>query len=100
MVRKIDNILAGCIEDIKAGKTSIKDCIKKYPFLAKKSRLLEIALKVKGPRVIASASFKARARAQLMEQVYSSNRLPQNGLGFLTGEDSTLYTRIWAGSGQ
>jgi len=50
MSNKIEDILAQCIEDIKAGKSSVADCLDKYPALRKQLEpLLKIALEIREP---------------------------------------------------
>jgi len=70
---KIEDVLAQCIEDIKAGRSSVADCLVKYPSMRKQLEpLLRIALEIREPPdVKPSAAFKVRARVQLMEQIHA-----------------------------
>ena len=70
---KIEDILAQCIEDVKAGRSSVADCLSKYPSISKQLEpLLRIALEIREPpEVKPSAAFKVRARVQLMEQIHA-----------------------------
>ncbi len=72
-MKKIEDILARCIEDVKAGRASVADCLAKYPSMSKKLEpLLRIALNIqKPPDVKPSTAFKVRARVQLMEQIHA-----------------------------
>ncbi len=73
MLKKFEDILTQCIEDVKAGRSSIDDCLARYPSVSKQLEpLLRIALEIQGPPdVKPSASFKSRARVQLMEQIHA-----------------------------
>jgi len=73
MSKKIEDILAQCIEDVKAGRSSIRDCLDKYPSMRKQLEpLLRIALEIQEPPDIKpSPAFKVRARVQLMEQIHA-----------------------------
>jgi hypothetical protein len=71
-LKKFEDILAQCIEDIKAGRSSIEDCLAKYPSLREKLEpLLRIALEIRQtPDVKPSPAFKIRARVWLMDQIH------------------------------
>ena len=73
MLKKIEDILSKCIEDIKAGRSSIEDCLGKYSSIRKQLEpLLRIAIEIQeSPDVKPSPAFKVRARVQLMEQIYA-----------------------------
>jgi len=73
MIRSKENILAKCIDDIKAGKYSIKECFEKYLSIREELKsLLQIALRIEElPNVRPSDAFKAQARLKLMEQINS-----------------------------
>ena len=73
MSNKIEDILAQCIEDIRAGRSSSDDCLTKYPSVSKELEpLLRIALEIREPPdVKPSTAFKVRARVQLMEQIHA-----------------------------
>jgi hypothetical protein len=73
MSNKIEDILAQCIEDIRAGRSSIDDCLAKYPSVSKELEpLLRITLEIREPPdVKPSTAFKVRARVQLMEQIHA-----------------------------
>lgn len=85
MSNKIEDILAQCIEDIKAGKSSVADCLDKYPAVRKQLEpLLKIALEIREPPdVKPSPAFKVRARVQLMEQIHARQAVTkQRGFRF------------------
>ena len=66
---KKEEILAICIEEIRSGKSTIEDCIKRYPALGKELRaMLEIAASIKPQEVSPSPEFKARAKLHLFDE--------------------------------
>ena len=71
-LKKFEDILAQCIEDIKAGRSSIEDCLDKYPSMREQLEpLLRIALEIREPPdVKPSPAFKVKARVQLMDQIH------------------------------
>jgi len=71
-LKKFEDILVQCIEDIKAGRSSIEDCMDRYPSMREQLEpLLRIALEIREPPdVKPSPSFKVRARVQLMDQIH------------------------------
>ena len=71
-LKKFEDILAQCIEDIKAGRASIEDCLDRYPSVREQLEpLLRIALEIREPPdVKSSPAFKVRARVWLMEQIH------------------------------
>ena len=71
-MKKFEDILAQCIEDVKAGKSSIEDCLKGHPSVRERLEpLLRIALEIREPPDIkASSGFKVKARVWLMEQIH------------------------------
>ena len=71
-MKKFEDILVQCIEDIKAGRSSIEDCMDRYPSMREQLEpLLRIALEIREPPdVKPSPSFKVRARVQLMDQIH------------------------------
>ena len=73
-MKRVEEILAQCIEDIKAGKASLSDCLERYPNMRRElESLLKIALSIKEPSDIRpSDAFKIRARVNLMEHIHAS----------------------------
>jgi hypothetical protein len=71
-LKKLEDILVQCIEDIKAGRSSIEDCLDRYPSLREQLEpLLRIASAIPGPPdVKPSPYFKIKARVWLMEQIH------------------------------
>ncbi|MFO7773105.1 MAG: DUF5667 domain-containing protein [Dehalococcoidia bacterium] len=71
-MKKFEDILAQCIDNIKAGRCSIEDCLNRYPSLRKQLEpLLRVALEIREPPdVKPSGSFKVKARVQLMEHIH------------------------------
>ena len=71
-MNRFEDILVECIDDIKAGRSSIEDCLSRYPSLREQLEpLLRIALEIhETPDVKPSPAFKIKARVQLMEQIH------------------------------
>jgi hypothetical protein len=71
-LEKFEDILVQCIEDIKAGRSSIEDCLDRYPSVREQLEpLLRIALEIREPPDIKpSPSFKVKARVWLMDQIH------------------------------
>jgi hypothetical protein len=70
-LNKFEDVLVQCVEDVKAGKSSIEDCLGRYPSMREQLEpLLKIALEIQEPVDIKpSPVFKARARIWLMDQI-------------------------------
>jgi len=73
-VKRIEEILTQCIDDIKAGRASLEDCLDRYPDVRRELEpLLRVALSIKEPDDIRpSDAFKVRARVNLMEHIHAS----------------------------
>jgi len=71
-LRKFEDILAECIDDVKAGKASVEDCLNRYPSTREQLEpLLRIALEIRErPDAKPSPSFKMKARVRLMYQIH------------------------------
>jgi len=71
-LKEFEDILVQCIEDVKAGRASIEDCLDRYPSVRDQLEpLLRIALEIREPPdVKPSLSFKIKARVRLMEQIH------------------------------
>jgi hypothetical protein len=71
-LKKFEDILAECIDDTKAGRASIEDCLGKYPSVrGQLEALLRISLEIgEPPDVKPSPSFKMKARVLLMDQMH------------------------------
>lgn len=69
---RFEDILAQCVDDIKAGRSIVEDCVARYPHVREGLEpLLRIALNIREtPDFKPSDSFKARARVRLMEQIH------------------------------
>ncbi len=72
-MKRIEDILALCIEDIKAGRSTLADCLERYPSVRQELEpLLRIALNIQEPPPVApSDAFRVRTRAQLMEHIHA-----------------------------
>ncbi|MBM3143128.1 MAG: hypothetical protein FJ005_08860 [Chloroflexi bacterium] len=73
MPGKFEDILVQCIDDIKAGRYSIEECLERHPSLRNRLEpLLRLVLEIQPPPdVEPSPGFKVRARVQLMEQIHA-----------------------------
>ena len=73
-MKKVAETLTQCMDDIKAGKSSLEDCLNRYPDMRQELEpLLRVALSIKGPADIhPSDVFKIRARVNLMEHIHAS----------------------------
>lgn len=94
MATKKEEILAQCIEDVKAGSASVEDCLAKYPrWRSELEPLLRIALAIEPPpEVSPSPAFKARARARLLAQIHAQQPVTkERWLRYLLLKD--LFTR-------
>jgi hypothetical protein len=71
-LKKFEDILVQCIDDIKAGRSSIEDCLDRYPSVREQLEpLLKIAVEIREPPdVKPSSSFKVKARVWLMDQIH------------------------------
>jgi hypothetical protein len=71
-LKKFEDILAQCIDDIKAGTASIEECLDRYPSDREQLEpLLRLALEIREPPdVKPSPSFKVNARVWLMDQIH------------------------------
>ncbi len=71
-MKKFEDILVQCIEDIKAGRSSIEDCLDRYQSMREQLEpLLRIALEIREPPdVRPSLYFKVKARVWLMDQIH------------------------------
>ena len=92
-MKKIEDILALCIGDIKAGRSTLVDCLDRYAYMRQELEpLLRIALSIqKPPPVQPSNAFKVRARVLLMEQIHAS-RSKNRSQKYFSGSG---VRRIW-----
>jgi Domain of unknown function (DUF5667) len=66
---KKEEILAKCIEEVRNGKSTVDECIQRYPALGKELRaMLEIAASIKPDEVSPSPEFKARTGLHLFDE--------------------------------
>lgn len=70
-MKKFEDILARCIDDIKAGRSSVEECLDRHRSLrARLEPLLNIALGIpEMPDVRPSTAFRIKARVQLMDEI-------------------------------
>jgi hypothetical protein len=71
-LKRFEDVLVECIDDIKAGNSSIEECVDRYPSMREQLEpLLKIALELREPPdVKPSPSFKVKARVWLMGQIH------------------------------
>jgi len=95
-VKRIEEIRLQCIDDIRAGRASLQDCLDRYPNMRRELEpFLRVALSIKEPADSRpSDAFKVRTRANLMEHIHASQagkrvlRLPSQAgarYGWYTG---------------
>ncbi len=70
-MKKFEDILVQCIEDVKANRSSLEECLDRYPHLRDRLEpLLTIALDIREtPDVKPSPFFKIKARVWLMDEI-------------------------------
>jgi len=97
-LKGIADILARCIEEVKSGRSSVADCLERYPaFREHLEPLLGIALSIEEPRdVKPSAAFKLRTRVSLMEHIHAASveKKPRGIVSILTGRFRTLAVTV------
>ncbi len=65
---KKEDILANCIDEIQSGKSTLEDCLARYPELGDELRpLLSIATSIPPEKITPAPEFKQRARKRLLE---------------------------------
>lgn len=71
---KKEEILARCIDEVRSGKSTIADCLQRYPELSEElAPLLEIAAKVKTDGAAPSPEFRLRAKRYLFEEMQKNS---------------------------
>ena len=72
-MKKIEDILASCIEDIRLGRSTLEGCLDRYPSAREQLEpLLRIAIRIQDlPPVKPTESFKSRAKVHLMEYIHT-----------------------------
>jgi len=70
-LKKFEDILAQCTDDVKAGRSSIEECLERHPSLRERLEpLLSIAVGIREmPDVRPSTTFRLRARVRLMDEI-------------------------------
>jgi hypothetical protein len=76
-MRRFEDVLTECIDDVKAGRVSMEECLNRYQSMRERLEpLLKIALAVQEPPAVSpSPDFKLRARMQLMEHIHEKQGL-------------------------
>jgi len=93
-LKKIEDILALCIDDVKTGKSTLVDCLDRYPSMRHQLEpLLRIALSIQEPPDIKpSNAFRVRTRVHLMEQIHAKRTAKKSQRFFLgSGVRQTWY---------
>jgi len=72
-LKKIEDILASCIEDIRLGRSTLEGCLDRYPSAREQLEpLLRIAIRIQElPPVKPTESFKSSAKVHLMEYIHT-----------------------------
>ncbi len=93
----IENILATCITDIKAGRHTLESCLASYPSLREQLEpLLNIALSIKEPPAFKpTRQFKIKARVQLMEYIHSNMIKEKSKDGLLQRNIREFWSGRW-----
>jgi hypothetical protein len=75
-LKKIEDILAVCIEDIRAGRSTLEECLTRYSDMRSQLEpLLRLAANIHEPPAYSpSADFKVRTRVQLMDYIHAGHR--------------------------
>jgi len=94
-LKKIEDILASCIEDIRLGRSTLEGCLDRYPSVREQLEpLLRIAIRIQEPPPVKpTESFKSRARVQLMEYIHAEKTAKRSWssiFSYLSGP--TLYS--------
>ena len=65
-----EEILARCIDEVLSGRSTVEDCLLRYPELSSELKpLLEIALGIRPPKAVPSPEFRGRLRSRLIEEM-------------------------------
>jgi len=83
-LKNIEDILARCIEDIKARRSTLEGCLARYPSMCSQLEpLLRIALSIKEPPSFKPTNdFKNRARVQLMDYIHDKRNVKKSWRDF------------------
>jgi hypothetical protein len=76
-LKKIELILTDCIQDIHSGRSTLTECLEKYPSRRRELEpLLKIALNIKAPPAFQlERSYKQNAKVQLLKQIKTTKQL-------------------------
>lgn len=86
-MKKKEDILAICIEDIRAGRSTLEECLTRYPDMRSQLEpLLRLAVNISEPPAFRpSADFKVRARVRLMDHIHAGHRREPWNIPFVFG---------------
>ena len=86
-MKKIEDILTVCIDDIRAGRSTLEECLTRYSDMRSQLEpLLRLAVDIHEPPAFKpSASFKVRARVQLMDHIHAGRRKEPWNIPFVFG---------------
>ncbi|MBI4302955.1 MAG: hypothetical protein HY665_01255 [Chloroflexi bacterium] len=78
MTMNKETILANCINEIQSGRSTIEECLARYPELRDELRpLLELAASIRPAKLAASTEFKERAKARLFDAMRETRVKPR-----------------------
>ncbi|MGD9142950.1 MAG: DUF5667 domain-containing protein, partial [Dehalococcoidia bacterium] len=93
-MKNIEEILASCIEDVEAGRSTIDQCLEQYGQIrAQLEPLLRMAVNIQSPAPVKpTREFRTRARANLMEYIHSEQAARKSWKSFFTFFQSPMRT--------
>jgi hypothetical protein len=69
---KTEHIIAQCVDEVRSGRSTIDDCVKRYPGIEDLKPLLETALKIEPAKAGLSPESRARIRSGLLSVMSES----------------------------
>jgi len=96
-MKRIEDILVQCIEDIQAGKASLGDCLERHPAMRRQLEpLLRIALSIQEPPDIKpSNAFKTRTRGYLIEHIRAGKAAERTGRAGFWSNVRRGWKTVW-----
>ena len=95
-MKKIEDILAICIEDIRAGRSTLEGCLTRYPDMCSQLEpLLRLAVNIHEPPAFRpSAGFKNAARVRIMESIRAGQKKEPWNIPFIFGIRHALHSGL------
>lgn len=86
-MKNIADILTQCIEDVRAGRNTMEECLTRYPDMRHELEpLLRIALSIQEPPLYKpTGDFKNRARVSLMEYIHEQQSVKKSWIDGIFG---------------